>query len=633
MVILGTEYAGEMKKGVFTLMNYFGPKRGVLSMHCSATADANERAVLAVVRPVGHRQDDAFRRSRSGSSSATTSIAGRDNGIFNIEGGCYAKAIDLTPESEPEIFQALAVRGGAGERGLRRRTRTASISRDTSITQNTRGAYPIEFIRNAKIPCVAGHPTDVIFLTCDAFGVLPPVSRLSPAQAMYHFISGYTAKVAGTEMGVTEPQATFSPCFGGPFLVWHPMKYAELLAEKMRAAPGERLAGEHRLERRLVRRRQADEAGRDAGHHRRASIPGSSPRRRRLPTRCSGSASRRSARRAPRDPRAARRLAGRPRLRSDGHQAGRAVQGELPPVREGRPSGSRAKPAPGRDSFRNQDRMPRLLGYRRDWLRHDLVAGLSVAAVALPTAVAYAQIIGFDPVVGLYASILPPVVYALLGTSRHMIVNPDAATCAWWGRRSSRWWQAMRTAGLRSPPRWRSSPAWCASWPASAGWGSWPTSWPRPILVGFLNGVAIHIWLGQIGKICGFPMESHGIIPSLLEFLRKLPQTHVPTLIVGLLAIGVMLAGKRFLPRWPAPLLAVVAAVALAYGLGLEGRGVAVVGHVPAGLPRLRWPEVDLSQVRPLLAGARRGAVELQQRDGRGAELRRQEPLRGERRS
>jgi phosphoenolpyruvate carboxykinase (ATP) len=105
---------------------------------------------------------------------------------------------------------------------------------DTTITENTRGAYPIEFIRSAKIPCVAGHPSDVIFLTCDAFGVLPPVSSLSPAHAMYHFISGYTAKVAGTEVGVTEPQATFSPCFGGPFLVWHPNKYAEMLASKMR---------------------------------------------------------------------------------------------------------------------------------------------------------------------------------------------------------------------------------------------------------------------------------------------------------------------------------------------------------------------------------------------------------------
>jgi phosphoenolpyruvate carboxykinase (ATP) len=155
-----------------------------------------------------------------------------DTGIFNIEGGCYAKAIDLTPESEPEIFQAL--RFGAVLENVVYAAETHRVDfTDTSITQNTRGAYPIEFIRNAKIPCVAGHPSDVIFLTCDAFGVLPPVSKLSPAQAMYHFISGYTAKVAGTEEGVTEPQATFSPCFGGPFLVWHPMKYAGLLAEKM----------------------------------------------------------------------------------------------------------------------------------------------------------------------------------------------------------------------------------------------------------------------------------------------------------------------------------------------------------------------------------------------------------------
>jgi phosphoenolpyruvate carboxykinase (ATP) len=155
-----------------------------------------------------------------------------DHGIFNIEGGCYAKAIDLTPEAEPEIFQAL--RFGAVLENVVYDQDTHQVNfHDTSITQNTRGAYPIEFISNAKIPCVAGHPTDVIFLTCDAFGALPPVSKLTPAQAMYHFISGYTAKVAGTEMGVTEPQATFSPCFGGPFLVWHPSKYAELLAQKM----------------------------------------------------------------------------------------------------------------------------------------------------------------------------------------------------------------------------------------------------------------------------------------------------------------------------------------------------------------------------------------------------------------
>ncbi len=248
--------------------------------------------------------------------------------------------------------------------------------------------------------------------------------------------------------------------------------------------------------------------------------------------------------------------------------------------------------------------MPRLLGYRREWLRHDLMAGLSVAAVALPTAVAYAQIIGFDPVVGLYASILPPVVYALLGTSRHLIVNPDAATCA--------------LVGATLVPLVAGNPDALVALSAAlaiftgvlcivAGFcrlGFVADFLGKPILVGFLNGVAIHIWLGQIGKICGFPMESHGIIPSLLEFLRKLPQTHIPTLVVGLLAIGVMLVGKRYLPRWPAPMLAVVAAVALAYALGLEGRGVAVVGHVPAGLPRLRWPEFDLAQVRLLFAGA-----------------------------
>jgi phosphoenolpyruvate carboxykinase (ATP) len=156
-----------------------------------------------------------------------------DTGIFNIEGGCYAKAIDLTPESEPDIFQALRFGAVLENVVYEEGTHRVDFS-DTSITQNTRGAYPIEFIRNAKIPCVAGHPSDIIFLTCDAFGVLPPVSRLSSAQAMYHFISGYTAKVAGTEVGVREPRATFSPCFGGPFLVWHPAKYADLLADKMR---------------------------------------------------------------------------------------------------------------------------------------------------------------------------------------------------------------------------------------------------------------------------------------------------------------------------------------------------------------------------------------------------------------
>lgn len=231
LVILGTEYAGEMKKGVFTVMNYLMPKRGILSMHCSATADkaADRSSVLFGLSGTGKTTLSADpKRLLIGDDEHCWS----DTGIFNIEGGCYAKAIDLTPESEPDIFQALRFGAVLENVVLDEENRQVQFH-DKSITENTRGAYPIEFIRNAKIPCVAGHPSDIIFLTCDAFGVLPPVSKLSPAHAMYHFISGYTAKVAGTEMGVTEPSATFSPCFGGPFLVWHPAKYAELLAEQM----------------------------------------------------------------------------------------------------------------------------------------------------------------------------------------------------------------------------------------------------------------------------------------------------------------------------------------------------------------------------------------------------------------
>ena len=231
LVILGTEYAGEMKKGVFTAVNYFAPKRGILSMHCSATADkrTGSSSLLFGLSGTGKTTLSADpKRHLIGDDEHCWS----DDGIFNIEGGCYAKAINLTPENEPDIFQALRF-GAVMENVVLEEDRNVDFT-DTSITENTRGAYPIEFIRSAKIPCVAGHPTDVIFLTCDAFGVLPPVSALSPAHAMYHFISGYTAKVAGTEIGVTEPEATFSPCFGGPFLVWHPNKYAELLAANMK---------------------------------------------------------------------------------------------------------------------------------------------------------------------------------------------------------------------------------------------------------------------------------------------------------------------------------------------------------------------------------------------------------------
>jgi len=232
MVILGTEYAGEMKKGVFTIMNYLMPKRGLLSMHCSATADphSDKSSVLFGLSGTGKTTLSADPKRRL---IGDDEHVWGDDGIFNIEGGCYAKTIDLTPENEPDIFHALHF-GSVLENVVFDDEGHHVDFHDTSLTPNTRGAYPIEFIHNAKIPCVAGHPTDIIFLTCDAFGVLPPVSKLTPEQAMYHFISGYTAKVAGTEVGVTEPSATFSACFGAPFLVWHPAKYAELLAEKMK---------------------------------------------------------------------------------------------------------------------------------------------------------------------------------------------------------------------------------------------------------------------------------------------------------------------------------------------------------------------------------------------------------------
>ena len=230
-VVLGTEYAGEMKKGIFTIMHYIMPKQGVLSMHCSA----NE----------GPGKDVSLFFGLSGTGKTTLSADSRraligddehcwsDEGVFNIEGGCYAKAIGLSESKEPEIFGA--IRFGSVLENVMFDDRSRKVDYDdVSVTENTRASYPLFFIDNAKIPAMAGHPNHIIFLTYDAFGVLPPVSRLSPAQAMYHFMSGYTAKVAGTEVGVTEPEATFSACFGAAFLVWHPAKYAGMLAEKMR---------------------------------------------------------------------------------------------------------------------------------------------------------------------------------------------------------------------------------------------------------------------------------------------------------------------------------------------------------------------------------------------------------------
>ena len=231
IVILGTEYAGEMKKGIFSVMNYLMPLEDVLPMHCSAN--------------VGEDGDVSILFGLSGTGKTTLSadpnrkLIGDDehcwtkDGVFNIEGGCYAKAIDLSEEKEPDIYRAIRFGTILENVVYDEETRKVDYS-DTSITQNTRASYPIEYIDNIQQPCMAGHANHIIFLTCDAFGILPPVSKLTPEQASYHFIAGYTAKVAGTEMGVTEPEATFSANFGAAFMMWHPNKYAELLAQKLK---------------------------------------------------------------------------------------------------------------------------------------------------------------------------------------------------------------------------------------------------------------------------------------------------------------------------------------------------------------------------------------------------------------
>ncbi|KAF9368329.1 Protein kinase C-like 1 [Podila verticillata] len=227
MVILGTEYAGEMKKGVFTIMHYLMPKAGVLSLHSSANqGNAGDVTLFFGLSGTGKTTLSADpHRHLIGDDEHCWS----DTGVFNIEGGCYAKCIDLSAEKEPEIYAAIRYGAVLENVVLDEDTRQVDYT-DKSLTENTRCAYPIEYIPNAKIPCVGGHPKNIVMLTCDAFGVLPPVSKLSSAQAMYHFISGYTAKIAGTEDGVTEPEATFSACFGQPFLVLHPTKYASMLA-------------------------------------------------------------------------------------------------------------------------------------------------------------------------------------------------------------------------------------------------------------------------------------------------------------------------------------------------------------------------------------------------------------------
>ncbi len=233
-IIGGTEYGGEMKKGIFSVLHYILPLKGILSMHCSANVSDN-----------GDNSCLFFGLSGTGKTTLSTDskrpLIGddehgwSDKGIFNFEGGCYAKVINLNKEYEPDIYNAIS-HGALLENVVYDLNNKVDFT-DSSKTENTRVSYPINHIKNSMHAMgkdsVAGHPSSVIFLTCDAFGVMPPVAKLSSGQAMYHFISGYTAKVAGTERGITEPQATFSPCFGGPFLTLHPLKYAELLKEKM----------------------------------------------------------------------------------------------------------------------------------------------------------------------------------------------------------------------------------------------------------------------------------------------------------------------------------------------------------------------------------------------------------------
>lgn len=229
VLIAGTQYAGEMKKSVFTIMNYLLPLKGVLSMHCSAN--------------IGAHGDTALFFGLSGTGKTTLSAdpnreligddehGWTDEGVFNVEGGCYAKCIHLSEEGEPEIWQA--IRTGAILENVTLSDAGVLDYDDESVTENTRAAYPIDHIPNARIPSVGGHPQNIVFLTADAMGVLPPISRLTPEQAMFYFLNGYTAKVAGTEAGVTEPQAVFSTCFGAPFLPLPPKVYADLLKQKI----------------------------------------------------------------------------------------------------------------------------------------------------------------------------------------------------------------------------------------------------------------------------------------------------------------------------------------------------------------------------------------------------------------
>ncbi len=230
VLIGGTQYAGEIKKSIFSVMNYLLPLQGVFSMHCSANVGADGKVALF------------FGLSGTGKTTLSADpnrlLVGddehgwSDSGVFNIEGGCYAKCINLTREKEPQIFDAIRFGSVLENVVVDEESRQVDYDSD-KLTENTRAAYPVDYIPGALIPGAAGHPNTVIFLTADASGVLPPISKLTKEQAMYHFLSGYTSKLAGTERGVTSPEATFSTCFGSPFLPLRPTVYADLLGRKI----------------------------------------------------------------------------------------------------------------------------------------------------------------------------------------------------------------------------------------------------------------------------------------------------------------------------------------------------------------------------------------------------------------
>ncbi|MGA1056158.1 MAG: phosphoenolpyruvate carboxykinase (ATP) [Phycisphaerales bacterium] len=233
VIIVGTRYAGEIKKSIFYAMNYDLPAKGVFPMHCSANVAHGDPSNVALFFGLSGTGKTTLSADPDRDLIGDDEHGWSDEGVFNVEGGCYAKCIRLSKAGEPEIWNAIRFGSVLENVVMDPRTRVPDYDSDAK-TENTRVTYPVDFIENARIPSVGGHPKHVIFLTADAFGVLPPLSRLTPEQAMYYFVNGYTSKLAGTEAGVTEPQPNFSPCFGGPFLPRSPLVYAEMLAEKIR---------------------------------------------------------------------------------------------------------------------------------------------------------------------------------------------------------------------------------------------------------------------------------------------------------------------------------------------------------------------------------------------------------------